>query len=37
MFLGAAHIYVLDYLADNLPELKETLGKAYPNTMVKSS
>lgn len=32
--LGAAHIYLLDFIPDNLPELKETIQQKYPDVRV---
>lgn len=33
---GAAHLYLLDFVPDNLPELKETIQKKYPDVKVRS-
>ena len=31
---GAAHLYLLDFVPDNLPELKETIRQRYPDVKV---
>lgn len=31
---GATHLYILDFVADNLPELKETIRQKYPDVKV---
>ena len=31
---GATHLYLLDFVPDNLPELKETIQKKYPDVKV---
>jgi len=33
---GAAHLYLSDFVPDNLPELKETIQKKYPDVKVRS-
>lgn len=32
--LGAKHLYLLDYSGENLPELKQTIEKTYPDVKV---
>jgi len=32
---GATHLYLLDFVPDNLPELKETIQKKYPDVKVR--
>jgi NAD(P)-dependent dehydrogenase (short-subunit alcohol dehydrogenase family) len=32
---GATHLYLLDFVPDNLPELKETIHKKYPDVKVR--
>lgn len=32
---GAAHLYLLDFVPNNLPELKETIQKKYPDVKVR--
>jgi len=34
---GAAHLYLLDFVPDNLPELKETIQNKYPDVKVRST
>ena len=34
---GATHLYLLDFVADNLPELKKTIQKKYPDVKVRST
>lgn len=32
---GAKHLYLLDFVPDNLPELKETIQRKYPDVKVR--
>jgi len=34
---GATRLYLLDFVPDNLPELKETIQEKYPDVKVKST
>ena len=34
---GATHLYLLDFVPDNLPELKETIQTKYPDVKVRST
>lgn len=34
---GAKHLYVIDYAAENLPNLKSTIETKYPNVKVSAN
>lgn len=31
---GAKHLYLIDFISDNLPDLKTTIHKTYPDVQV---
>jgi hypothetical protein len=34
MWIGAKHLYLIDYAAENLPNLKSTIETTYPDVRV---